>query len=346
MSFSVTAEGLEPPCGDVVADRAHRVDQFDAPAVVDAHRESEHVVAGGELLGVLQLFDDRAPQAGFAARPAHPHAPLVELIAAAVQDVAVEPHEEAHLVGRACPVLRRERVHAQVLHARLDRAGDDIEQRRLARLVALRPGSGPAGSPSARCRPSRSRRARAPARREDRRVQAGPVERLVAAPHRGACTASGSRRGLDVLRESGCRARGATGRTRRSDPTPSLRVGAVAASAMLQSPSMSAESRAAVGHVHARGSDRCAVAADRFRRAARRTCRAGRALRSARSRRDLAPSRTAPSRAADTNRGCCAARARRARGPGGPRRAAGTAAACASASLSRSAASTIALAEV
>ena len=31
--------------------------------------------------------------------PAHPHAPLVHLVAAAADHVAVEAHEEAHLVG-------------------------------------------------------------------------------------------------------------------------------------------------------------------------------------------------------------------------------------------------------
>src|SRR5687767_6161021 len=33
--------GSEAPCGDVLADRTHRVHELDAPPVVDAHRECE-----------------------------------------------------------------------------------------------------------------------------------------------------------------------------------------------------------------------------------------------------------------------------------------------------------------
>ena len=77
------------------------------------------------------------PEPRAAARPADAHAPFVELVAAAVQHVAVVAHEESDLVGRALPVLGRERVDGEVLHADLDGARDDVEQRRLPRLVSL-----------------------------------------------------------------------------------------------------------------------------------------------------------------------------------------------------------------
>src|SRR4029079_16375704 len=55
--------------------------------------------------------------------------------------VAVEPHQEAHLVGRAGPVLGRERVGRDRLHPDLDAALDHVEQRRLPCLVSLVRGS-------------------------------------------------------------------------------------------------------------------------------------------------------------------------------------------------------------
>ena len=103
----------------------------------------------GQLLGDLELLDDRAPQPRRAADPAHPHAPLVQLVAAAPDHVAVEAHEEAHLVGDRAPVLRRERVGRQVRHADLDGAGHDVEQRRLPRLVALGARQAPRVGPAA-----------------------------------------------------------------------------------------------------------------------------------------------------------------------------------------------------
>ena len=91
----------------------------------------------GQLLGDLELLDDRGPQARATPHPAHPHAPLVELVATTTDDVAVEAHEEADLVGPALPVLGREGVGRQVRHTGLDRPGDDVEQGGLAGLVAL-----------------------------------------------------------------------------------------------------------------------------------------------------------------------------------------------------------------
>jgi hypothetical protein len=145
-------------------------------AVVDAHRERERVVAGGELLGVLQLLDDRSPQARLAAGPPDADAPFVELVAAAVQHVAVVAHEEAHLLGRAGPVLGREGVDAEVLHARLDRAGDDVEEHLLARPVSFDACESPAVRPPAVAVHDDRDVVRHTALREARRMDAGPIE--------------------------------------------------------------------------------------------------------------------------------------------------------------------------
>jgi hypothetical protein len=109
-----------------------------ATAVVDAELQREHPVVAGEVLGGLQLRDDAAPQPGPPARPPHPHPHRVHLVAASADDVAVEAHEEAHLLRRALPVLGGERVRGQAGHPDLDRAADGVEQGRLPRLVARR----------------------------------------------------------------------------------------------------------------------------------------------------------------------------------------------------------------
>ena len=67
----------------------------------------------------------------------------MHLVAAAADHVAVEAHQELHLVGGARPVLGREGVRRDRLHADLDRALDHVEERVLALLVA-----GGAGEPA------------------------------------------------------------------------------------------------------------------------------------------------------------------------------------------------------
>ena len=47
----------------------------------------------------LELLDDRPPQTAPAAGPHDAHAERIELVPATADDVAVEAHEEAHLVG-------------------------------------------------------------------------------------------------------------------------------------------------------------------------------------------------------------------------------------------------------
>ena len=50
---------------------------------------------------------------------------------------SLNAHEEAHLVERAAPVLGRERVHGHPLQPDLERALDGVEERLLARRVAV-----------------------------------------------------------------------------------------------------------------------------------------------------------------------------------------------------------------
>ena len=132
--------GVDPPRPGVLGDPHDRVGDLGPPAIVDAEVEGQAGVVLGEFLRDLEFVDDAAPEPRTPAHPAHPHAPRVELIPAAADDVAVEPHEEADLLGRAPPVLRGEGVGGQMRDAQLDGTGDDVEQRRLAGLVALRPG--------------------------------------------------------------------------------------------------------------------------------------------------------------------------------------------------------------
>src|SRR3712207_7288980 len=126
---------IEPAGGDLAGDGRGGVGDLGPAAVVDAHGQREDVVVPGELLGDLELLDDAAPQPGTAARPAHPHPELVHLVAAAADDVAVEAHEEADLLGAAPPVLGGERVGADRLDAQLDGALDAVEQRGLPRQI-------------------------------------------------------------------------------------------------------------------------------------------------------------------------------------------------------------------
>jgi hypothetical protein len=112
-------------------------------------RQGEHAVAGGESLSELQFFDDGCPEPGLAAGPADANTPVVELVAPAVQHLAVEAHQEPHLVGGAFPVLGGERVDAEVLHPDLDGAGDDVQQGGLPGAVSLDPGESAAVGPPA-----------------------------------------------------------------------------------------------------------------------------------------------------------------------------------------------------
>ena len=118
-------------------DRAGGVHDLGAAAVVDAELQGESGVGLALFLCLFELADHRLPQLRPAARPANAHAHVVQLVAAAMNHVAVEPHQPPHLVGRAAPVLGRERVRRQVLQADLDRTLDHVEQGVLAASVAV-----------------------------------------------------------------------------------------------------------------------------------------------------------------------------------------------------------------
>src|SRR6478736_7974323 len=129
--------GVEPAGGDLAADGTGCVGELRAAAVVDAHRQRQDVVLAGEVLGDAKLLDHRLPQPWRPAGPTDPDAELVHLVTAATDHVAVEAHQELHLVGRPAPVLGREGVGGDRLHPDLDRALDDVEERVLPLLVAL-----------------------------------------------------------------------------------------------------------------------------------------------------------------------------------------------------------------
>src|SRR5262245_22214864 len=63
----------------------------------------------------------------------------MQIVAPPVDDVPVEAHQKTHLVRRTAPVLGRERIRREVLHANLDRTFDDVEERGLTGLVASGP---------------------------------------------------------------------------------------------------------------------------------------------------------------------------------------------------------------
>ncbi len=92
----------------------------------------------GERLGFLDMAHNAL---GDAARPAtdepHPHAPLVEIIAAPQQQGLVEAHEESHFVDRSSPVLGGERVDRHPFEPEFERALDGIEECFLAGRVTV-----------------------------------------------------------------------------------------------------------------------------------------------------------------------------------------------------------------
>ena len=89
------------------------------------------------LLGDVELLDHAAPHAGPRTDPAHPHAHVVQVLAAPADHLAVEPHQETDLLGAALPVLGGERIHRQVLDADFDCPAGDVDEHRFTHLVTL-----------------------------------------------------------------------------------------------------------------------------------------------------------------------------------------------------------------
>ena len=158
---SVILLGIESSRGGQLGDPPGRVDDLGPAAVVHAELQSEHVVVDSASLRLLQLGDHASPQPRPAPRPADPDPHRVHLVAPTPDHVPVEAHQPAHLVGRAAPVLGRERVRRQVL-SRRSRWRPRSRRTTSPRPVGgLRSEAGCAPWPSARCRPSRWRRAAA-----------------------------------------------------------------------------------------------------------------------------------------------------------------------------------------
>ena len=92
----------------------------------------------GEIDGVVHEVEQAPRHAAVAA--AHepdPHPPLVQLVAAAQQDVLVELEQEADLVGGPSPVLGAECVNGEPLDAYVEGPVHHVEQRLLAGPVTL-----------------------------------------------------------------------------------------------------------------------------------------------------------------------------------------------------------------
>ena len=130
-------------------ERAHRVDDLGATAVVERDGERHRAVAGGERERLVHPTDQPLGHAPVAPTDEpHAHAAIVELVAPAHEDRLVELHEEAHLVGRAPPVLGGEGVDREPLDAEVERPLDGVEQRLLARRVPFGAGQAPLLGPA------------------------------------------------------------------------------------------------------------------------------------------------------------------------------------------------------
>ena len=143
------APGREPARGGLLGDGARGVGDLGAPPVVHAHDEVEGRVVRRRAVGLLQGADHRLPQAGPAPAPPHVDAPLAQLPGAPLQHVAGVVHDERDLGGRALPVLRGERVDAEVAHPRVDGPGDGVHEGVLPRPVPLDAGQAAAVRPPA-----------------------------------------------------------------------------------------------------------------------------------------------------------------------------------------------------
>ena len=134
--------GSSRPAATSRAIAADGVGDLGPAAVVDAHGQGQHVVVAGSLLGLLQLADHAAPQPRPPPGPADPHAQLVHLVAAPADDVAVEAHQEAHLVRASAASSRwRRRTPRGAGRRSRSRRATTSNSDGLAHLVALVRGS-------------------------------------------------------------------------------------------------------------------------------------------------------------------------------------------------------------
>ena len=144
MAFSVMSSAFAP----LGHQRPHGVDDLGPAAVVEREGQRQPAVVPGQRDGLVLLGEEPARHPPVPAPgEADPHAQLVELVTPAHQDLPVEPHEVAHLVDRSTPVLGREGVDGQPAQAEIQRALDRVEERLLARRVAVGPLEPPLGRP-------------------------------------------------------------------------------------------------------------------------------------------------------------------------------------------------------
>ena len=162
----------------------HRVDDLGAPAVVERDVERHRRVVPGEPGGPVHLAQHAARDPPVAPpRERDAHALGVQLVGAPLEQPPVEVHEVAHLVDRPAPVLGGERVDGQGPHPGGERAVGGVEQRLLARGVALGARQALALGPSAVAvhddgHVARDRR-RVNRRRQGHRTRIGHVENLL-----------------------------------------------------------------------------------------------------------------------------------------------------------------------
>jgi len=90
--------GIQSAGRHLSGDGGRRIRDLCPAAVVHAELEREHVVALCPLLGLLELVDHAAPQPPPPSGPAHADADGVQLVAPSPDHLAVEPHQEPHLV--------------------------------------------------------------------------------------------------------------------------------------------------------------------------------------------------------------------------------------------------------
>ena len=106
-----------------------RLDDFLPPAVVESHRQREPAIVGGQRFGLDDERDNIGLEIVAFADDPDPDPVGVEFGEIVANEALEEAHQHRHLVRRTAPVLRREAIDRQELHAALDRRADDPAHR-------------------------------------------------------------------------------------------------------------------------------------------------------------------------------------------------------------------------
>src|SRR5262249_18088436 len=110
----VDRAGGEGAAGDAVGQGPHRPHQLPASAIVERDQEGEPRVPLGRADGALDALSHALLERRELAESAKPDVVVDETRQLLVHGALEEPHEEAHLGGRTCPVFRGERVEREV----------------------------------------------------------------------------------------------------------------------------------------------------------------------------------------------------------------------------------------